>query len=165
MGGCTCSQIDECLNTVSHKMTPDMQYILFNDFTADEIKAALFQTRPIKASGPDRMNQRNVVVDGGQLKDPRTVPSRNVWQPPPPDVYKLNFDAAIFSDLKCSGFGAIIRNTTGEVVSIRVERGGNMMSHSFAKYVKNIVDGMYWLEDTPPPAVDALYWDFLRINE
>ena len=52
-----------------------------------------------------------------------------------------------------------------QVVSIRVERGGNMVSHSFAKYVKNIVDEIYWLEDTPPPAVDAVYWDFLRINE
>ena len=69
----TCSQIDECLNTVSHKMTPDMQQILFNDFTADEIKAALFLMRLIKAPGPDHMNQRNVVVDGGQLKDPRNV--------------------------------------------------------------------------------------------
>ena len=52
-----------------------------------------------------------------------------------------------------------------QVVSISVERGGNMVSHSLAKYVKNIVDDMYWLKDTPPPAVDALYWDFLRINE
>ena len=32
-------------------------------------------------------------------------------------MYELNFDAAIFSDLKCSGFGAIIRNTTGEVMA------------------------------------------------
>ena len=31
-------------------------------------------------------------------------------------MYKLNFDAAIFSDLKCFGFGAIIRNSTGEVM-------------------------------------------------
>lgn len=32
-------------------------------------------------------------------------------------MYKLNFDTAIFSDLKCSGFGAIIRNTTGDVMA------------------------------------------------
>lgn len=86
-------------------------------------------------------NQRNVIVHGGQIKDPRwlnkraaeylkdckkaqenlaiasTVSSRNVWQPPPPDVYKLNFDVAIFSDLKCSGFGAIIKNSTSEVMA------------------------------------------------
>ena len=72
----TCSQIDECLNTVSQKMTPDMQQILFSDFTADEIKAALFQMRPIKAAGLDGIKQRNVVVHGGQLKDPRWLNKR-----------------------------------------------------------------------------------------
>ena len=39
----TCSQIDDCLNTVPHKMTPDMQQILSNDFIAEEIKAVLFK--------------------------------------------------------------------------------------------------------------------------
>ena len=38
-----CSQMDECLNTVLHKVTPDMQHILSSEFTADEIKIALFQ--------------------------------------------------------------------------------------------------------------------------
>lgn len=32
-----------------------------------------------------------------------------------------------------------------------------MVAHSLAKYVRNIVDDMYWLEDTLPPAVDGLY--------
>ena len=49
--------------------------------------------------------QENLAVAG-------TVSSRNVWQPPPQEMYKLNFDAAIFSNLKCSGFGAVIRNST-----------------------------------------------------
>ena len=52
----TCSQIDDCLSAVPHKITPNMQQILTNDFTADEIKAALFQMRPIKAPRPDGMN-------------------------------------------------------------------------------------------------------------
>lgn len=38
----TCSQIDECLSAVHHKVTPNMQQILTIDFTVDEIKAALF---------------------------------------------------------------------------------------------------------------------------
>ncbi|XP_075645798.1 uncharacterized protein LOC142616951 [Castanea sativa] len=38
----TCSQIDDYLNTVPHKLTPEMQQDLTSDFTAEEIKAALF---------------------------------------------------------------------------------------------------------------------------
>ena len=41
----------------------------------------------------------------------------NVWHPPPASVFKLNFDAAIFSDLNSSRVGAMIRNEKGEVVA------------------------------------------------
>ena len=43
-------------------------------------------------------------------------PSSEVWQLPPPMVYKLNFDAAIFSRMEKSGIGTIIRNEKGEVM-------------------------------------------------
>ena len=52
----TCSQMEECLNTVVSKVTLDMQQILSSDFTADEIKTAVFQMEPTKAPGPDGMN-------------------------------------------------------------------------------------------------------------
>lgn len=35
-------QMEECLNTASGKVTPDMQEILSNDFTVEEIKVAVF---------------------------------------------------------------------------------------------------------------------------
>ena len=38
------------------------------------------------------------------------------WIPPPQDVYKLNYDAAVFKDPASSGFGAVIRNFFGEVM-------------------------------------------------
>ena len=38
------------------------------------------------------------------------------WQPPPESKFKLNFDAAIFSDLGCLDMGVIIRNEKGEVM-------------------------------------------------
>ena len=83
-------------------------------------------------------NQRNRVVFGGNLMDPRTLNNRAVeylteyrqaqmqltvirtdqqcnetWKPSPTTTYKLNFDAAIFVDLDKTGVGAIIRNEQG----------------------------------------------------
>ena len=40
-----------------------------------------------------------------------------------------------------------------------------MTAHSLAKYAKNITDVIYWVEDSPPPAVEALYQDSLHIVE
>ena len=168
------------------------------------------------------------------------TPISKVWQPPPQSVYKLNFDAAIFTNLNCSRFGATIRNDRGEVmaamsikgphvtnneeakalacrkalkfsidvsfseliikgdnanvmrvvcsllsnhsllghiikdvkclmsglqyVSINsIRREGNKVAHVLARNVKNTLDDMSWLEDSPPPVVDALYQDLINI--
>ena len=93
-------------------------------------------------------NQRNLVIHGGKVKDPRQILKRaedflteyhqaqdqlvlpqNVqqqssgWQPPHSDHYKLNFDAAIYTDLGCSEVGAIIRNEWGEVMAALSAKG------------------------------------------
>ncbi|KAL0009952.1 hypothetical protein SO802_005060 [Lithocarpus litseifolius] len=85
-------------------------------------------------------NQRNLVIHGGKLKDPRQVLKRaedfldeyhqaqeqmllmlsaqqqiTGWQPPQSAKYKLNFDVAIFTDMGPSSVGAVIRNERGEV--------------------------------------------------
>ena len=39
------------------------------------------------------------------------------WRPPTGSVFKLNFDAAIFSNKNSSGVGSIIRNCRGEVMA------------------------------------------------
>ena len=48
--------MEECLNAVHSKVTDDMQEFLSSEFTAEEVKAALFQMGPTKAPGPDGMN-------------------------------------------------------------------------------------------------------------
>ena len=77
-------------------------------------------------------NQRNVLVYGGQMKNSgwltkratelleeykkaqatleisRATPGSSYWKPLSQDVYKLNFDAVVFSDLNFSRAGAII---------------------------------------------------------
>ena len=46
-----------------------------------------------------------------------------------------------------------------------IKRGGNMAAHSLAMYAKNIIDVIYWVEDSLPLAVEALYQDSLHIIE
>ena len=46
----------ECIDTVPCKVTADMVETLSNEFSAKEIKAALFQMRPTKVPEPDGMN-------------------------------------------------------------------------------------------------------------
>ena len=49
-------QMDDCLNTVNHRVTPEMLEELSRDYTAKEIKATLFHMGPTKAPGLDGMN-------------------------------------------------------------------------------------------------------------
>ena len=49
-------QIEECLNVVPNKVIDNMQEVLLGEFTAEEVKVALFQIGPTKATGPDGMN-------------------------------------------------------------------------------------------------------------
>ena len=46
-------------------------------------------------------------------------PNRDTWQPLPPSVFKINFDAALFSALNNSRFGAVIRNEKGVVMATK----------------------------------------------
>ena len=51
-----CERMEECLNAVSYKMSPDMINVLSSEFSVDEVKMALFQIGPTKAPRPDGMN-------------------------------------------------------------------------------------------------------------
>ena len=49
-------QMDQCLNAVPCKVTPDMQNILSSEFSVEEIRVVLFQMGSTKTPGPDGMN-------------------------------------------------------------------------------------------------------------
>ena len=206
-------------------------------------------------------NQRNRVVHGGKFHDLGWLnnwvtdfleefwiasilmgpahggqSSRDTWQPPPPLIFVLNFDAALFSAFNSSSFGAIIRNEKGEVMVamiakglevscseeveflacrkaiefaidasfselviegdnsfvmkavlalqddysllgnvirdihhlvrnlqwVRIEftrRGQNRVAHELAQFARNIGQDLFWTEDVPPIAREALYQD------
>ena len=40
-----------------------------------------------------------------------------------------------------------------------VRRGGNRVAHVLAQFGRNISEDMYWMEDVPPIAREALYQD------
>ena len=49
-------QMEECLNAVQSKITDEMHEVLSSEYTAKEVKVALFQMGPTKALGPDGIN-------------------------------------------------------------------------------------------------------------
>ena len=51
-----CDQMKECLAAIPQMVTEEMQEALSGEFTAKEVKVALFQMGPTKALGPDGMN-------------------------------------------------------------------------------------------------------------
>ena len=65
----------------------------------------------------------------------------------------------IFEDIKLNLRGK-------QVLSLSwVKRSGNMVVHTLEKYARNLVDDLYWIEDTLPSVADALYYDSSHINE
>ena len=52
----SCDQMEECLDIVLVKVTPEMQNFLSCDFTAEEIKTMVFQMGPTKAPGLNGVN-------------------------------------------------------------------------------------------------------------
>ena len=49
-----------------------------------------------------------------------------------------------------------------EVCCIR--RGGNRVAYALAQHAKHTLDeDLYWMEESPPPAMDALYHDILSL--
>lgn len=61
----------------------------------------------------------------------------------------------LYDDVKCMAAG--ISNLTVSCVS----RTANFVAHSLAPFAKNIDDEIVWMEDSPPAALEALYFDNL----
>ena len=40
-----------------------------------------------------------------------------------------------------------------------------MVAHTLAKHARNLINDIFWIEDIPPPAEDALYYDSLHTNK
>ena len=134
------SQVKLQKHTREHADTLQLFESLLDQLSASEFELFLAQTWLI-------WDQRNTIIYGGKLKELNwlnkraveflnefqqaqdqlailaTQASVTVWQPPPTSIFKLNFDAVVFAKLKCSGFGAIIRNEKDEVMAAMSIKG------------------------------------------
>ena len=79
----------------------------------------------------------------------------------------INVTRAISSSLEnTSPFGNVLDDIRHLLRSLQwvsvccIRRGGNQVAHVLAHYARNSLDeDVYCMEDSPPPAVDALYHD------
>ena len=165
-----------------------------------------------------------------------------VWRPPTGLLYKVNFDAAVFTNSNSSGFGVVIRNNLGEIMAamsakgpaigdseeaevlarrralefavdagfaeleiegdnvtvmrslassstsqsrlgniyedirvlaagcrclsfLWVKRSANRAAHLLAKHASLIEEDVCWMEESRPPAIQALYSDYIHMND
>ena len=200
-----------------------------------------------KMQHPGQLNQRvtDLLREYREAQSSLAIPlvhpsSLQNWKPLVGQLFKLNFDAAIFEN--GSGVGAITCNATGEVMVALSARGevvadseeaevracwkalefaidagfselmvegdnsvvmstissnkpnwsrlgviyddirylaaglsyvsfscirhnANSVAHLLAQYANGLVEEVVWLEDSPPPAHDALYFDLSLLNE
>ena len=92
-------------------------------------------------------NQRNTLMHGGVIQDPGRLNQRardyleefrmaqvqlgilgtcgsvEAWRPPVGSLYKVNFDAAVFTNSNSSGFGVVVRNNLGEILAAMSTKG------------------------------------------
>lgn len=53
---------------------------------------------------------------------PKTIPGRTKWRPPLREMYKTNFDRAVFVESREAGIRVVIRNSNGKVVAVLSEK-------------------------------------------
>ena len=59
----------------------------------------------------------------------------------------------LYADIHCLVFGLHFVHFT------YVHRDANSVAHSLARHARNVIEDIIWMEESPPPALDALYWD------
>ncbi|KAK9994067.1 hypothetical protein SO802_023770 [Lithocarpus litseifolius] len=45
----------------------------------------------------------------------------------------------------------------------KIRRGSNKVAHALAQHARNLDYDLFWLEDSPPPAMEALYQNLILL--
>lgn len=51
-----------------------------------------------------------------------SIPVCSRWKPPTPDIYKVNYNGAMFTEIGEVGIGIVVRNEKGEVMASLAEK-------------------------------------------
>ena len=77
---------------------------------------------PINKITDEALHYLSTYKNGHNEERRRTPWGKTKWSPPPPGMYKTNFDCAVFEDSGEAGIGVVIRNFAGEVMASLSEK-------------------------------------------
>ena len=92
----------------------------------------------------------NLIIEGDSVQVMKAIKSRKA------DLSQLGH---IFEDIQ------VLTSVLNQAKVEWVNRKANLVAHNLARYAKNFSDDVIWLEDSPPPVLEGLYYDSLSIYE
>ena len=127
-----------------------------------EVMAGISATRP-KVDTSEEAEllacQRSIefVVDAGFTKLVIEGDNSNVMQAISSDVINYSFLSNVVDDIRHLMSGLQWATTS------KIRRGGNKVAHVPAQHARNLDYDLFWLEDSPPLALGALYEDLILL--
>nr|XP_023901140.1 uncharacterized protein LOC112012993 [Quercus suber] len=96
-------------------------------------------------------------VDAGFTRLVIERDNSNVMQAISSVAVNYSFLGNVVDDIRCLMSGLQWATTS------KIRRGGNKVAHALAQHARNLYYDLYWLEDSPPPALEALYQDLILL--
>ena len=96
-------------------------------------------------------------VDSGFTRLVIEGDNSNVMQAISSDATNFSFLGNVVDDIRPLMSGLQWISTS------KIRRGGNKIKHVLAQHARHLDYDLYWLEDSPPPALEALYQDLILL--
>ncbi|XP_075665477.1 uncharacterized protein LOC142635157 [Castanea sativa] len=168
------TKIKATTSTYGHDKDSTINTLVFDDMTASgkgviirndrgQVMAALSSKSHAVVDSKEaevlaRRRALEFAVDAGFSELIVEGDNANVMHSIRSDRVDLSCLGNLYDDIRC--LAACLRHV--EFHSIR--RCANGVAHSLARYARNLSQDIVWLEDSPPPALEALYLDSFSIS-